>query len=249
MMADAIRTHLVDSEGVLREYPPGSHPGQPALINNAYLIFSGVSPADRFKTLAAMNSSRLGNDGNPFHGLFIADSFFASGQTQPVLDYIRMYWGDMLRRGATTFWEHFSLDWPEDAGNGRCGSVCHGWSAGPTYPPAAPGVEATAQGFSKVRIAPQPGDLTWASGAVPTPLGPIWTRWNKADQLFVLEIMACPTGQRQVVMPAPGPNASAVHRKRAAPEKYHPQARPVIPIGSGKHQLVWKRLGHSLSGQ
>jgi alpha-L-rhamnosidase len=252
MMTEAIRTHLVDADGVLRNYPPGSDPGQPALINNAYLVWCGaLSPADRYKTLAAMNSAKLGNDGNPFHGLFIVDSFFAAGQTQQALDYIRSYWGDMLRRGATTFWEHFSFDWSEAGDVGRGGSHCHGWSAGPTYllPLRVLGVEATERGFTKVRIAPQPGDLTWAEGKVPTPLGPISVKWTKAGQKFSLELTLPPGCIGEVVLPPPGLHATLFVDGERSAEKFHPLARPTVQVDSGEHRLVVERLGYSLRGQ
>jgi len=37
-------------------------------------------------------------------------------------------------------------------------------------------------------IEPQPGDLTWAEGRVPTPYGPIKVKWKKTPQGLCLEI-------------------------------------------------------------
>ena len=69
------------------------------------------------------------------------------------LNALREYWGGMLKMGATTFWEDFSLDWMENAApiddivpegkvdiHGDWGaycyvkfrhSLCHGWASGP----------------------------------------------------------------------------------------------------------------------
>lgn len=69
-----------------------------------------------------------------------------------MLSLIKEYFGGMLSRGATTFWEDFHMDWLEGSGridelpkegekdiHGDCGdycykgfrhSLCHGWASG-----------------------------------------------------------------------------------------------------------------------
>ena len=69
-----------------------------------------------------------------------------------MLDIIKSYYGGMLSRGATSFWEDFDIDWLENSGridafpeegqkdiHGDFGkycytqfrhSLCHGWSSG-----------------------------------------------------------------------------------------------------------------------
>ena len=60
----------------------------------------------------------------------MVEGLYRYGRSQAALDFTREYWGDMLDRGATTFWEHFSLEWPRGLGGPRGMSPCHGWSAG-----------------------------------------------------------------------------------------------------------------------
>lgn len=61
-------------------------------------------------------------------------------------------------------------------------SDCHAWGSLLCYelPAVILGVQPAAPGFTKVRIAPQPGTLKEASGDVITPLGLIHVEWTKA---------------------------------------------------------------------
>lgn len=94
-------------------------------------------------------------------------------------------WGSMLYKGATSFWETaFGGDDFDLAG-----SLCHGWSALPTYyfGAYALGVFPTEPGFKKFKIKPYPGTLCRASGAVPTPEGVIQVHWRCTDVGLIIE--------------------------------------------------------------
>jgi len=105
------------------------------------------------------------------------------------LDYIRHHWGPAVDAGYTTLWETFDAAWLEmpdphavtivGSEHARYGgyetSLCHGWSAGPIpwLHQAVLGVRPAADGFASVVFSPNLGDLSWAEGVVPTPLGDI----------------------------------------------------------------------------
>ena len=78
-------------------------------------------------------------------------SAIASRDKQLAIDLMKEYYGAMLDRGATSFWEDFNMDWLEGSGRideidpskkdlhgdygaycyvGLRHSLCHGWSAG-----------------------------------------------------------------------------------------------------------------------
>jgi hypothetical protein len=129
----------------------------------------------------------------PYYGGFVLQTLGKLDRHQDALDLIRRYWGDMLRRGATTWWEKFDPSWPEDCkwalDRMDCLSLCHGWSSGPTayLTENVLGVRPTGAGFSTVKICPELGDLTWAEGDVPTPGGLIHVRVErKHDRLTAL---------------------------------------------------------------
>jgi alpha-L-rhamnosidase len=89
------------------------------------------------------------------------------------------YWGGMLDRGATTFWEEFDPASPEDDHAmyerpfGK--SLCHAWSSGPAalLPGEVLGVRPLADGWERFVVEPTLGPLTWGSVVVPTPHGDI----------------------------------------------------------------------------
>jgi len=88
-----------------------------------------------------------------------------------MLELMSRSWGFMLREGATTFWELWSLT------TGRLTrSHCHGWSAAPTFflSTSILGVTPGAPDLRAIRFYPAPGGLRRMSGAVPTPWG--WVR-------------------------------------------------------------------------
>lgn len=118
----------------------------------------------------------------PYYGYFLLRAMGQLDKHQEAIDFIRYYWGDMLRRGATTFWEMFDPSWPDDL-NVELNkvpylSLSHGWATGPTsyLSEFVLGVRSTGPGFKTVEIQPELGDLKWAEGDVPTPHGVIHVR-------------------------------------------------------------------------
>ena len=104
---------------------------------------------------------------------------------------IARHWGRMLDRGATAAWEIFEGRYREGAPSR---SWCHGWSSGPAWIFSAfiLGVRPVAPGWRQVIIDPQPGDLLWAEGVVPTPHGDIHVRWEKKKGELLLNYQLPP---------------------------------------------------------
>jgi len=133
----------------------------------------------------------------------VLETLFRYGFADQAVTQIRAYWGDMLKRGATTWWETFDPSLPfctipspyqghtptylEDA---IPVSHSHGWGASPTNLLTSEilGVDAlafTGSGSgSESQILLRPvaaGDLEWAEGVVPTPVGDIHARWESGS--------------------------------------------------------------------
>lgn len=130
-----------------------------------------------------------------FMGYYLLAAKAKAGDVKGALDDLRAYWGGMLELGATTFWEDFDLSWMENAArideitpegkvdvHGSYGafcyeryrhSLCHGWASGPVpfLSRHILGVTALEPGGKRLRIEPHLGDLAYARGACPTPLG------------------------------------------------------------------------------
>jgi hypothetical protein len=49
-------------------------------------------------------------------------------------------------------------------------------------------VQPTAPGFAELRVQPQPADLTWAKGIVPTPRGDVSVNWKRENSAFELKV-------------------------------------------------------------
>lgn len=143
-----------------------------------------------------------------YMGYYILTAMARDGNMNGALACIRDYWGGMLSLGATTFWEDFDISWLNNAapidrlpregeidvhgtyGNycytGYRHSLCHGWASGPTswLTEQVLGVSILEPGCRKLRIKPDLGDLEWAEGVYPTPLGEVSIRaWkNQAGE-------------------------------------------------------------------
>jgi len=131
------------------------------------------------------------------------------------LDMLREYYGGMLKMGATSFWEDFDINWLNNAApidelvpegksdihgdngaycySGFRHSLCHGWSSGPTAFLAEKvlGIEIADIGCKKIRISADLGNLEWAKGSYPTPMGVITVSHKKqADGSISTEFIA-----------------------------------------------------------
>lgn len=130
-----------------------------------------------------------------FYGLYMLDALSMAGMHQKALDIATAYWGGMLDMGATTFWEDFNMDWMENTArldeftpegmndiHGSFGdycypsyrhSLCHGWASGVTswLTKNVLGIQVMEAGCKTIKIEPHLGNLEWAEGSFPTPMG------------------------------------------------------------------------------
>ncbi|MBQ0006749.1 MAG: alpha-L-rhamnosidase [Alistipes sp.] len=153
-----------------------------------------------------------------FYGYYMLEALAAAGQYQTALDIIREFWGGMLDLGATTFWEDFNLDWAKNAARideftpeGKTDihrdfgdycyksyrhSLCHGWASGPTpwMTRHVLGVEILEPGCRKIKVQPHLGDLKWAEGTFPTPLGPVLVKVRRTSEGKIVTDVQAPEG-------------------------------------------------------
>jgi hypothetical protein len=140
-----------------------------------------------------------------------------------VFEEIAKIWGEMLFRGATTFWE--TSNGPTELMG--VGSLCHGWSAIPIYFFQAwlLGIKPLEPGFASFSVEPLPGAVHSVSGTVPTPHGPIHLSWNLLGTSVDLEITVPPrtvatmpdgrmldAGFHRVSLPAPSACKSSIQQ-------------------------------------
>jgi len=120
---------------------------------------------------------------SPYFMCYFLEALFKKNQHQKAYDIIRTRWGEMVSRGATTFWEVFEEVTRSDQG----GSLCHAWSSAPTYHLISEylAVKPIEPGFKKVLIAPKPVGLSRLEGAVPTPYGKIKVSWQTEPKFTI----------------------------------------------------------------
>lgn len=78
------------------------------------------------------NRHGLPQSQTPYFNGFVAEVLFKNGKEKQAVDFIKNYWGQMIRAGATTWWESFN---PETfSTNARMGeSMAHAWGSLPSY--------------------------------------------------------------------------------------------------------------------
>jgi alpha-L-rhamnosidase len=168
-------------------------------IGNGYALLYGLpalDPSVNVATLAASLTKALAGpkgpcesssavpNGNiaPYEAGWEVLGRLAAGQSQSALDLMRQVWGLMLPENTPYYsggcWEYVAQTGLPGLGPGT--SLAHGWSAGAT--PALSmyvlGGRPLTPGYKTFLVEPQPGDLSWASGRMPTPEGPVTIDWT-----------------------------------------------------------------------
>ena len=120
------------------------------------------------------------------------------GRQADMVGNIRKRWDELIRAGDTTWRETWQLT--------EISSRSHAWGGSPTYDLSTEilGVLPTSSGFSTFRVAPQPVDLTWAEGVVPTPQGDIEVAWRQEDATFKLQLSVPANTRAEVISPYDG---------------------------------------------
>jgi alpha-L-rhamnosidase len=109
----------------------------------------------------------------PYFAFYLLQLLYREGQYERALDYTRRRWGEMVERGATTFWEQ----WPDGDQHSAVHdySMCHAWSATPSYDLMAhiAGIRPEQPGWEELTVDLRPCHLTWLRAVVPTPRGDV----------------------------------------------------------------------------
>jgi hypothetical protein len=136
---------------------------------------------------------------------------FQYGDGAGALRLIRTAWTHMLKNGPGTPWEEVATNGGSTiprAGtslvDGDHVDLAHAWStAVPALSMYVLGVRPVTDGFKEWIVEPQPVDLQWAQGDVPTPAGNLAARWRRGtgDSSFTLTIESPQGTSGQVSVP------------------------------------------------
>jgi len=181
----------------------GRQQSQLAVHDSVLAVYAGVAPPDRaslsMRNLFEQPQPGVVPIGTPYFYYFYLHALRRLGMHQQALDGIRRDYGKMLDAGATTWWEHFS----------GFASLCHAWSSAPSsdLPENLLGVQLTEPAFAGLRVEPQPADVNWAKGVIPTPRGDITVNWKRHGSAF--ELNATVPMQSVVVLSVPARSLQA----------------------------------------
>ncbi|TAQ89704.1 hypothetical protein B7494_g1991 [Chlorociboria aeruginascens] len=207
----AINANLFDSS--VGAFFDGQCDGTPCATHaqdgNSISVLAGVSsPAVALSSLDYLAANNARAYGNSFYdndvvsadysqrvyafiSYFEIEARFVSGLAASALEEIRRLYGWMASQDpGITMWEGIG-----DGGSkyeGAFTSLAHGWSTGvaSALTNYVLGVIPTAPGFDEWAVKPIPGDVTWASGVVPTPNGALRVDWTNdtTSGVFTLTI-------------------------------------------------------------
>jgi hypothetical protein len=200
-VADAINRQLWDDKvGAYRQSPGNAcHPQW-----NEATVLNGIASPERAERVLDHLQSLALIWGNPYNdqpaaacklfgrdasklvygegGAYETLARFKLGRDAEAIDQIRRTYGWQLERDPGTLWEGWGA--PNGDAAGLFGryftSMAHGHMAGAAFvlTNSVLGVTPTGFGFERYDLIPHPGDLTHASGAVPTPRGTIHAAWR-----------------------------------------------------------------------
>jgi hypothetical protein len=151
-----------------------------------------------------------------------------SNDAAGALDLMRRLWGLQVDPHSGyytgTFWEFVLQNGLPSRG---FDSLSHAWGAGPTQvlTEAVVGATAVDPGYATWQVKPQPVDLAWAQGQVPTAYGPLLVKWaqddqaraGRADGRFHLEVTAPAGTHGEVWIPLFSADKTVSHALTAGP--------------------------------
>jgi Bacterial alpha-L-rhamnosidase C-terminal domain/Bacterial alpha-L-rhamnosidase 6 hairpin glycosidase domain len=165
---------------------------------NALSVLFGVAPASKVPGILSALRTLWGQHGSePFSGTtysnlispyitaYEVEADYLAGDTADAERLMHLTWDQMIDTDnpffTGTMWENIG---PDGTATESRTSLAHGWASGPTpiMTSYVLGVQPVNPGYQAFTVAPHPGSLRWAEGAVPTPYGRIFVRWAKTGR-------------------------------------------------------------------
>lgn len=140
---------------------------------NVFALLYGYLDGEKKKrVIQALKGDELPAIVTPYAKMYELAALCEVGECKDAVDQIRSYWGDMLDKGATTFWELYDPK-AEDQfsmyGRKFGKSYCHAWGASPLYilGKYILGVSPIKAGYDEYIVKPNTGGLVRIKGIVP----------------------------------------------------------------------------------
>ena len=199
---------------------------------------------------------------SPFVTGMEVDARFNAGDTAGAYQLIHTMWDQMTVESGpyytATLWEKLNQNGTDVDSNA---SLSHGWATGPVSSLSGYvlGARPVTPGYRTWIIAPQPGSLEWAQGQVPTPGGPLVSRWSRGsgDSSFQLSTSAPDGTSGTVVVPLLGHSRTIAMDGHAVWQDDHPVGNVTAAAKggavefsgvSGAHTFAWGTSTASATG-
>ncbi len=235
-LKEAINAHLFNAQEGLYQHTD-SRPDVFPLDANMNAVRLGVAPADQvqhildyFQNAWLEHGSEISQPGpsmadpyghtiEPLNNTWEMLARLRSNDAAGALELMRRMWGLQVNPDSGyytgTFWEFVLENGLPSRG---FDSLAHAWGAGPTQvlTEAVVGATAIDPGYAKWEVKPQPTDLEWAQGQVPTAHGALQVRWaqdekaraGSSDGTFHLQVTAPEGTSGEVWVPLSSANGS-----------------------------------------
>ena len=114
--------------------------GEEKQINYAsqvWMVLGGVVTAEEGAEILDKVTAMKPEKGmvSPYMNHHYVEALLLCGKKDQAMEYMKYYWGGMIRHGADTFWELYNPENPAESpyGSSIVNSYCHAWSCTPTY--------------------------------------------------------------------------------------------------------------------
>jgi len=169
-------------------------------------------------------------------------ALFRRGASKQAMDFMRRRYGRLFRRGAETLWEEWSYRLSARTGTWypRYRSLAQGAGCCASYVLSTEvlGVQPTAPGFGRFRVRPRWGDLAWAEGVVPAPVGDVFVHWAFEGDEYRLTV-GVPDGAEAEVHLPPGRAALLDGKPITASAALRQEAGVLVyAAGPGRREFV-----------
>ncbi|MEP6755834.1 MAG: family 78 glycoside hydrolase catalytic domain [Chthonomonadales bacterium] len=147
---------------------------------NALALLTVVNDQKRADdVIRNMYDADLKKPESPYFEGYVLKGLCRWGAHPKAMQVIRERWGNMVDKGATTFWESYAAQW----------SLCHAWSCEPVALLSRDILGVTHNALTGItHIQPNPLDLTSAEGIVPIAKGSIRIGWKFDNTTLNVEL-------------------------------------------------------------
>ncbi|MBW8325908.1 MAG: glycoside hydrolase family 78 protein [Prolixibacteraceae bacterium] len=175
------------------------------------MLYGLVDPAEKANLVEKVAADNRSSEQS--FAYYVLYSMF-DAKPQWSLDYIRKYWGEQMKLPLFNGGWHEAWDianWPREIATSS-----HAWCSGPTalLPQKVLGAEPVSAGWKTFSVKPNPCDLKWAKGIVPTAYGAISIDWKIDDNgTFSLYVLVPEKTTAEIAVPAADPLKVSVNGK------------------------------------